>query len=264
MWADFLKLFLSAWGFAIVLMGVVWAISRSIRNAGIVDIAWSAGYAPIAILYATLAPGDAMRKWLVAGMATLWSIRLALHLGVRVAKHHPEEDRRYHALREEWGAKAESKMFWFFQFQGALLAVLSAPFLFACLNASAKLSTVEYVGMGIWLVALAGESLSDHQLKVFKSNPANKGRVCQAGLWHYSRHPNYFFEWLIWVAFSTFALGSNWGWISWYCPALMLFFLLKVTGIPMTEELAVKTKGEEYRTYQRTTSGFVPWFRKAG
>ena len=106
--------------------------------------------------------------------------------------------------------------------------------------------------------------VADHQLKVFKADPANKGRVCQTGLWHYSRHPNYFFEWLIWVAFSTYALGSSWGWISWYCPGLMLFFLLKVTGIPMTEELAVKTKGEEYRTYQRTTSGFVPWFRKAG
>jgi steroid 5-alpha reductase family enzyme len=90
MWVEFLKLFLSAWGFAIVLMGVVWAISRSIRNAGIVDIAWSAGYAPIAILYAALASGDATRKWLIAGMVTLWSLRLALHLGVRVAKHHPE------------------------------------------------------------------------------------------------------------------------------------------------------------------------------
>ena len=100
------------------------------------------------------------------------------------------------------------------------------------------------------------------QLKQFKANPANKGRVCQAGLWNFSRHPNYFFEWLVWVAFFLFALGSPWGWVTIYCPALMLFFLLKVTGIPMTEELAVKTKGDAYREYQRTTSVFVPWFKK--
>jgi steroid 5-alpha reductase family enzyme len=121
---------------------------------------------------------------------------------------------------------------------------------------------LEIAGAAIWLLALAGESLADYQLKQFKAGRAGTGRVCQVGLWRYSRHPNYFFEWLIWVAFFVFALGSPWGWLTIYCPALMLFFLIKVTGIPMTEELAVKTKGEEYIQYQRTTSGFVPWFRK--
>jgi steroid 5-alpha reductase family enzyme len=264
MLAEFIKLFLAGWGFAIAMMAAVWLVSRAIRNAGVVDIAWSAGFAPIAVFWAAFGPGDLTRRWLIAGMAVLWSARLALHLFVRVKRLHPEEDRRYHALRAEWGANAEMKMFWFFQFQAALLAALSVPFLLACLNGRAGLSMFECAGAVLWLVALAGESLSDLQLKNFKADPANKGRVCQAGLWHYSRHPNYFFEWLIWVAFFVFALGSDWGWVTIYCPALMLFFLLKVTGIPMTEELAVKTKGEEYRAYQRTTSGFVPWFRKAG
>jgi steroid 5-alpha reductase family enzyme len=162
----------------------------------------------------------------------------------------------------EWGADAGRKMFWFFQLQGALLVALSSPFLLVCLNSRPDLSVWETAGLALWLVALAGESLADHQLKQFKAGKAGGGRVCQAGLWRYSRHPNYFFEWLIWVAFFVFALASPWGGVTIYCPALMLFFLLKVTGIPMTEELAVKTKGEEYVAYQRTTSGFVPWFRK--
>ena len=117
--------------------------------------------------------------------------------------------------------------------------------------------------MVIWLIAVGGESVADWQLKQFRGNPANKGKICQQGLWCYSRHPNYFFEWLVWVSFFVFALGAPWGWTSVFCPALMLFFLLRVTGIPMTEELSVRSKGEAYRQYQRTTSPFVPWFKTA-
>jgi steroid 5-alpha reductase family enzyme len=141
--------------------------------------------------------------------------------------------------------------------------MLSVPFLFACGNARPEFGAIEIAGAVLWLIALGGESLADWQLKQFKASPENKGSVCQAGLWRYSRHPNYFFEWLIWMAFFAVAAGAPWGWVTVYCPALMLFFLLRVTGIPMTEELAVKTKGEEYRAYQKTTSAFVPWFRRA-
>jgi steroid 5-alpha reductase family enzyme len=153
-------------------------------------------------------------------------------------------------------------MFGFFQLQAALLVLLSVPFLIACLNPQPQINWLEWLGAAVWLVAVGGEGISDHQLKQFKENPANKGEVCQAGLWHYSRHPNYFFEWLVWVAFFLFALGSPLGCATIYCPALMLYFLIRVTGIPMTEDLAVKTKGEKYRAYQRTTSRFVPWFPK--
>ena len=83
------------------------------------------------------------------------------------------------------------------------------------------------------------------------------------GLWRYSRHPNYFFEWLVWVAYCVFAWPSPWGWATIYCPLLMLFFLFRVTGIPMTEEQALRSRGDDYRDYQRTTSAFVPWFPKA-
>jgi steroid 5-alpha reductase family enzyme len=80
------------------------------------------------------------------------------------------------------------------------------------------------------------------------------------GLWRYSRHPNYFFEWLIWVAFALFALGSPAGLWGLFSPALILYFVLRVTGIPATEAQAIRTRGEEYRRYQQTTSAFVPWF----
>lgn len=259
---EFIKLILLAWAFAFGLMTVIWFVSVRMANAGIVDIAWSLGFAPVALLYAAGADGYLPRRELMLAMAALWSLRLGIYLYFRVMGHHPVEDRRYAELRREWGANVNAKMFGFFQLQAALLVVLSVPFLIVCLNPKPGINLLEWLGLGLWLVAVVGESIADHQLKQFKRNPANKGEVCQLGLWHYSRHPNYFFEWLVWVAFFVFALGSPLGCTSVYCPALMLYFLLRVTGIPMTEDLAVKTKGEKYLAYQRTTSGFVPWFPK--
>jgi steroid 5-alpha reductase family enzyme len=117
----------------------------------------------------------------------------------------------------------------------------------------------ELAGLALWAVALAGESVADAQLARFKRDPANRGQVCRTGLWGRSRHPNYFFEWLLWCAFALMATGTPWGWVSWSAPALMLYFLLRVTGIPLTEKQAVASKGDAYRTYQREVSAFVPW-----
>jgi steroid 5-alpha reductase family enzyme len=150
----------------------------------------------------------------------------------------------------------------FFELQAVLIVLLAIPFLVICLNDRPGISILEWLGVAIWFVAVVGEGVADWQLKQFRANLENKGKICELGLWNYSRHPNYFFEWLVWVGFFVFALGSPLGCATIYCPALMLFFLLRVTGIPLTEELSVKSKGDAYREYQRTTSAFVPWFKK--
>jgi steroid 5-alpha reductase family enzyme len=130
------------------------------------------------------------------------------------------------------------------------------------MNPSPNISWLEWLGAGVWGIGLLGEALSDAQMQRFKSDPGNRGSVCQVGLWRYSRHPNYFFESVIWWGFWIFACGSAWGWVTFYAPAMILYFLLRVTGIPLTEKCAVENKGDAYREYQRTTSAFVPWFRK--
>jgi steroid 5-alpha reductase family enzyme len=122
---------------------------------------------------------------------------------------------------------------------------------------------LEYVGIGFWLVAVIGESIVDAQLAAFRREPANRGHVCERGLWNYSRHPNYFFEWLVWVAWAIYAAASPFGWLALICPLVMLFFLFRVTGIPATEAQALRSRGQEYARYQRTTSAFVPWFKKS-
>jgi steroid 5-alpha reductase family enzyme len=122
---------------------------------------------------------------------------------------------------------------------------------------------LEYAGIALWLVAVIGESIADAQLAAFKRDPANRGHVCQRGLWNYSRHPNYFFEWFVWVAWAVYALASPFGWLAMICPVLMLVFLLRVTGIVATEAQALRSRGEEYVRYQQSTSAFVPWFKKS-
>jgi steroid 5-alpha reductase family enzyme len=243
-----------------VVMASVWAAARRIRNAGIVDVAWSANFALLALLFATTLPGYRPRRLLIGGMTLVWSLRLACFLYRRVMGHHPAEDGRYERLRREWAPHADRRFFWFFEAQGLLNLLLAAPLLLACLNTSPALHPLEWAGLGLFVVALAGESLADRQLEAWKRDPATRGRTCRAGLGRYTRHPNYFFEWLVWVAFFVFAAASPWGWLSVYCPVLMLYFLLRVTGIPATEAQAVQSRGDDYREYQRTTSAFVPWF----
>jgi steroid 5-alpha reductase family enzyme len=245
-----------------VMMAVVWVVALRIRNAGIVDIAWAAGFTPLALLYAALGPGYAPRRLLIAAMVSAWSLRLAGYLYFRVMGHHPVEDGRYQQLREEWAPHANRRFFWFFQFQAALDVLQSLPVLLASLNPAPLIHPLEWAGFGLWCLALTGETTADWQLQRFKAEPAHRGRVCDVGLWHYSRHPNYFFEWLVWCAYFLFALASPWGLLTIFCPLLMLYFLFKVTGIPMTEQQSVRSKGEAYREYQRTTSAFVPWFRR--
>jgi steroid 5-alpha reductase family enzyme len=254
---------LAAAALLFVVMAAVWAIAVRIRNAGIVDIAWSANFSLLAVLYAALLPGHPPRRLLIAGMTLLWSLRLASYLYRRVMGHHPVEDGRYVELRRRWAPHADRRFFWFFELQGALNLLLAVPLLLACANPAPRLHPLEWAGLALWVVALAGESTADRQLDAFRRDPANRGRTCRTGLWRYSRHPNYFFEWLVWVAYFVFALASPWGWLTVYCPALMLYFLFRVTGIPATEEQALRSRGEDYRDYQRTTSAFVPWPPKA-
>jgi steroid 5-alpha reductase family enzyme len=245
------------------MMLLLWVIHLLIRNAAIVDVGWAAGLGILGIFYALAGPGYAARKWAIASMAGFWGLRLAAHLLLTRVMGQPEEG-RYVQLRKEWKTNLPLRFLFFFEFQALLDVVLSLPFLLACLDTRAPLGVLEKVGAGIWLVSIFGEAFADQQLNAFKKNPANKGKTFRGGLWKYSRHPNYFFEWLIWIGYAVFASGSPWGWLGLLSPALILYFLLGVTGIPATEEQALRSRGNEYRAYQRTTSAFVPWFPKKG
>ena len=257
----YLQLLLPGAAIVVVMMFVLWLIHLRIGNASIVDPGWAFGLPVLAVTYAWLGTGYLWRRWVFAGMAVIWGTRLGFHLLARILGD-PEEG-RYQELRRQWKTKLPLKFLIFFEFQALLDVFLSVPFLLAAVNPAQSLSLAEYAGCVLWLVAVIGEAVADGQLAAFKRSPASRGQVCQQGLWRYSRHPNYFFEWLIWVAWAVFALASPHGWITLSCPLLMFYFLFRVTGVPATEAQALRSKGEAYRRYQQTTSVFIPWFRKA-
>lgn len=245
-----------------VAFAALFFVARWMNNYGVVDIAWSYAFGALAAFYALAGSGWPVRRALIAALAVVWSARLGTHLCIRVMGHHPAEDGRYVQLRQDWAANFAPKMFGFFQMQAVSVVLLGAAFLAACLNPAPALHPLEFAGTALWLVAISGEALADAQLAAFKRDATNKGRVCDAGLWRYSRHPNYFFEWLVWVSYFVFALASPWGWVAIIGPASILYLLLRVTGIPMTEEQSIRSRGEAYRRYQQSTSAFVPWFPK--
>ncbi len=240
----------------------LYRLARRMDNYGIVDVAWSYAFGPVALLYALLGAGWLPRRLLVGGLVLAWSLRLGAYLQRRVMSHHPEEDGRYQELRQRWAKNFAAEMFKFYQYQALSVVILAVPFLLAVGRAETGFTALDFAALALFVVALAGESLADAQLARFKKDPANKGRVCELGLWAYSRHPNYFFVWLTWVSFALFALPAAWGWLGLIAPAAILYLLLRVTGIPATEAQTLRSKGEAYRDYQRRVSAFVPWFQK--
>ncbi|MBK0379884.1 DUF1295 domain-containing protein [Mucilaginibacter segetis] len=244
------------------IMGFVWLWAHKIKNAGVVDIFWSYNFPVIGIILLLFAPGFETRRLFICGMVILGGLRLGTHLAVRIIKHLDEEEGRYKQLRNEWEPNAERKFFWFFQMQGVSNVLLAIPFFISAINTDPELSVLEYAGVALWLLSVTGEAIADKQLANFKKNASNKGKVCDTGLWYYSRHPNYFFEWLMWTSYFIFALASPYGYLAIISPAVILYLLLKVTGIPATEQQSVRSKGEAYKKYQASTSVFIPLPKK--
>ena len=252
---------LPLWGFlalAAVMLGL-WGRQRRTRNAGIVDVAWTFGLGGFALLYAIGAEGWVGRRILVALLAGAWSLRLGMHLAKRVASE--PEDGRYAKLRAELGERIDGWLFWFFLVQALLAALLSLAFFVPSIAGGPEAigwRAQDVVAVLLWCVSVVGEHRADEQLRAWRSDEANKGRTCRAGLWRYSRHPNYFFEWIHWLVYPVLAIGLPFGPAVWLVPLVMLFLILKVTGIPPTEERALASRGEDYRRYQETTNAFFP------
>ncbi|MSR83190.1 MAG: DUF1295 domain-containing protein [Candidatus Latescibacteria bacterium] len=250
---------LAAAGALSLLMFGLWLVQLRTGDAAIADVGWALGVGVLALVHALEGSGHADRRFLVGAMGMGWSLRLALHL-VRDRVLPPGEDGRYRMLRQRWGKRAPWYFLVFFQVQALLALFFSLPFLVIARNVQSGLGLWDLAGAALWLVALGGESLADSQLARFRRDPANQGQVCRAGLWRYSRHPNYFCEWLHWCAYGLMAVAAPQAWVALGAPLLMLYLLFRATGIPHAEAQALRHRGELYAQYQRQTSAFFPWF----
>jgi len=240
-----------------VAMAACWLLQRRGRvPVGAVDVVWTLAVPALVGALALAGGGWWPRRALLAALVGLWGARLARHLVARLARE--GEDSRYRRLRDQLGAGYQRWLLVFFLAQ-ALIATVLAGSLVPLVEAPVEgWRLADALGLAVWLGAVVGEGVADRQLARWKADPDRSGRTCRAGLWRYSRHPNYFFEWLHWVGYACMALGLAWGWVAWLAPLLMLVLVLRVTGIPPTEAQALARRGEDYRAYQRTTNAFFP------
>jgi len=248
-----------AWAIAAALQLALWLVQQRTRNAGIVDVGWALSFA---LVVAWLARGAAapLAAWgPIAAITCAWSLRLGGYLIARGAARAPE-DGRYAELRQRWAPRAGRRLFVFFQAQAALTAVLSTAFVVPFVAAPGDGGWLRALGAAIAAAGLAGEAVADAQLARWRRDPARRGQVCDAGLWAWSRHPNYFFEWCVWLGHAIYGLAfaGSYGWIALGGQALILASIVKVTGIPATEAQALRSKGEAYRDYQRRVPALVP------
>jgi steroid 5-alpha reductase family enzyme len=244
-----------------ILMAGAWVVQQRTGNSGWVDTIWTFSLGLVgagSALWPVAGAAPNARQWLVAALVAIWSLRLGSHIAARTAKI--TDDPRYAAFATEWGVDSPRKMFIFLQNQG----FGSIPLVFSIFVASRfpdhMMRLQDYLGALILFIGIAGEALADAQLKNFRENPANKGRVCDAGLWRWSRHPNYFFEWFGWLAYPVIAISPDypWGWATLLAPLFMYWILVHVTGIPPLEQQMLRSRGERYRDYQARTSMFFP------
>lgn len=246
------------WAAAASSMAVLWLVQLRTRNAGIVDVAWAALTGAVGVYFAASPATIPWLRWLTGAMIAVWALRLTVHLFRRVVG--AREEGRYETLRNKWGSAANRRFFWFFQAQALAAVGFATSVLAVALSRTPPAPWRVTIGVFLWALGVGGVALADSQLSRFKRRPESRGRTCREGLWRYSRHPNYFFEWLHWCAYIPLASGSLLWWAPVLVAATLLYLLLFVTGIPPTEAQALASRGEDYRDYQGTTSMFVPWF----
>ncbi len=238
-------------------MAGAWALQRATRNAGWVDAVWSGatGLVGAACALAPVAGPIDARQLIVATLAALWSARLAWHIAQRTAGGAPE-DARYAEFRRDWGAAFESRLFWFLMIQAAAAWVLVLSITLAA-HHPGPLRPADALAIAVLAASVAGEAIADAQLRAFRR--AGSGGICDRGLWGWSRHPNYFFEFLAWCAYPIFAIDlSGHGLAALAGPAMMFWLLRYVSGVPPLEKSMLARRGDAFRAYQQRVSAFVP------
>jgi steroid 5-alpha reductase family enzyme len=235
-------------------MSGAWLVVRRTGQSGWIDVVWSFATGLTGVAFAFFSGSVLWRQLLAAVLVAIWAFRLGGHIAVRSRKS--GDDPRYAFLRQEWGEKFPARLFLFLQIQAASALVLALAVLLAARNPRPDLAWSDIAGVLVLAIAVIGEGTADRQLRAFTAT--HRGAVCDAGLWSWSRHPNYFFEFLGWFAYPLLALGTPWGWLAFAAPAFMYWLLVHASGIPPLEAHMLRTRGDQFRAYQARTNAFFP------
>ena len=258
-----ISVLLAVWVLLIVTMATGWVYQRRVKNSGFVDVFWTFGVGISGIIVALVPFVGAMpstRQVVVGALVAVWMLRLGLHMLVRVAPG--PEDLRYVQFRKEWGADFQRRLFWFMQNQAYGSILFPLAIYVAAHNPAPWPRVADFVAIAILLIAIGGEALADRQLKNFKADQANRGGICDRGLWSLSRHPNYFFEWLGWFAYPVMAIDFTGayvlGFLALGAPALMYYVLIRYSGLPPLDAHMARTRGDAWRAYVARTNALLP------
>ena len=255
-----MSVFLASASLAVLAMSVAWVVVRRAGDGGWTDVIWTLAVGVIGAVVALWPSPDAApaRQALVAVLIALWSARLAGHLGWRTARAHAP-DPRYEDFKRAWGGWG-LKAWGFLMIQAATVIVLTVSIRAAAVRPVAALDWRDALAVAIVVIAVAGEGLADRQMTTFRRDPANRGKVAETGLWGWSRHPNYFFEWTFWLAWPAMAVTIDHpaSWLSLLAPIQMWWLLNHVSGVPMLERQMLKSRPQAYRAYQSRVSRFLP------
>ncbi len=239
-------------------MSLATRIERQTGNSGWIDVVWTFGLGASGIAGALLPFGDGppARRLLVAALVASWALRLGLHIAGRTTGI--SDDPRYARMKRDWGAQAPKRMAQLLQLQALASIPLAAGIVLAAHNPAAFGQLQDWLGLTLFLIGIIGGGIADRQLRAFARS--GRGGVCDEGLWAYSRHPNYFFECVLWSAYAVIASGAAHplGWLAWLAPAAITLLLVRVSGIPPLEEHMLAKHGDAYRDYQLRTSAFIP------
>jgi steroid 5-alpha reductase family enzyme len=245
-----------------ILIMVAYYFGLRWRRNDLADVVWGLGFIVIAWTGA-IAGGHLTTSWtvvLVNLLVTIWGLRLAYHIGQRF-RHSKQEDKRYQEQRQGWGKdQAWHSLINVFLPQGALMLVVSLPVTLVNANAPATAGWLVWVGMLIWLFGFIYEATGDRQLKGFLNDPTHRGQIMMAGLWQYSRHPNYFGEVTQWWGLAIVALSVPYGWIGLLGAATITYLITRVSGVPLAE--ASMNGRPEWEAYKRHTPALIPWPRR--
>jgi steroid 5-alpha reductase family enzyme len=238
-----------------------WWVQRRAGNAGWIDVFWTFGTGVSCIAAAILSDtdGNGFRQLLVAALAGLWSLRLGIYMAGRVASS--PEDLRYVELRRQWGGQFQSRLLRFVLWQPPTTALLVLS-VYAAAHSSGPIGWRDLAGVAMLAIAIAGETIADGQMRRYKQRE-NRPPVMDRGLWGRSRHPNYFFDWLGWLAYPVIAFDPQTaaGWLTLVAPGLMYLVLRHATGVPMLEASMLERKGKPFRDYQANVNAFFPSLR---
>lgn len=238
-------------------MSLMWGLYRILKNPSVVDVAWSLGLMVSGLIYLSFR-SFSFRTFIISSFLILWALRLAFYLWyTRIRIGHI--DKRYTELSSTWKINPSFGFFINFQLQGLLILIISSVFLLISESELTHLTWIDSIAICIISLGIMGETLADLQLQRFKNQ--YKGEVCNAGLWRYSRHPNYFFDWLVWMGFALFAIQSNLGYLGLLSPLMLYIIFTRITGL-MTERGSIQSRGQKYIDYQKQTPMFFPWFKK--